>query len=313
MFPQPHKWLCGIAVLAEKSVTMNFVDYYQVLGISKTATADEIKAAYRKLARKYHPDLNPNDKEAKTKFQQLNEANEVLSDPENRRKYDQYGKDFKHVDENARAHQGNASAGGGPFTYSGNEEDFSDFFRSMFEGRGGRGQGGKFRGQDIAAELHLSLQQAYKPQQQILTVGGKQIRVTIPAGLENGQTLTLAGQGGAGVGGGPAGDLYITFAIADDAHFKRRGADLFATIDLDLYTAVLGGEVVIETLDGSVKLKVAPETQNDSKVKLKGKGFPVFKKEGEFGDLYVTYKVKLPTGLTDKQRELFNELAGREK
>lgn len=293
---------------------MDFVDYYKVLGVGKTATADEIKAAYRKLARKYHPDLNPNDKAAKEKFQQLNEANEVLSDAEKRRKYDQYGKDFKRVDESA-GQQGAYSSGGGPFTYSQGNEDFSDFFRSMFEGRGGQGGAGnaRFRGQDIAAELRLDLKQAFAAHQQVFSIGGKQIRVTIPAGVENGQTLALAGQGGQGVNGGPAGDLYITFAIAEDPQFKRLGADLYTTVELDLYTAILGGEIVVQTMDGSVKLKVVPETQNDAKVKLKGKGFPVFKKDGVFGDLYVTYKVKLPTNLTEKQRELFTELAGGTK
>lgn len=296
---------------------MDFVDYYQVLGVGKTAKPEEIKAAYRKLARKYHPDLNPNDATAKAKFQQLNEANEVLSDADKRRKYDQYGKDFKHVDESAGARGQRPSSAGGPFTYSQGDEDFSDFFRSMFEGGaaggGPRGAGGrsiKFRGQDIAAELHLNLKQAYTPQQQVLAVGGRQIRVTIPAGVENGQTLMLAGLGGPGVNGGPAGDLYVTFAIDDDKKFRRSGADLYATVELDLYTAVLGGEVVVDTMDSSVKLKVAPETQNEAKVKLKGKGMPVFKKEGEFGDLYVTFKVKLPTNLTDKQKQLFAELAG---
>lgn len=294
---------------------MDFVDYYQVLGISKTATPDEIKAAYRKLARKYHPDLNPNDATAKAKFQQLNEANEVLGDADKRRKYDQYGKDFKHVDESAGARGQRPSSGGGPFTYSQGNDDFSDFFRSMFEGAGGPGGGGggrnvRFRGQDIAAELHLSLKQAYQSHQEILSVGGKQIRVTIPAGVENGQTLALAGQGGAGANGGPSGDLYITFAIGDDPEFKRSGADLYAIVDLDLYTAILGGEVVVDTMNGSVKLKVAPETQNGSKVKLKGKGMPIFKKAGEFGDLYVTFQVKLPQNLTDKQKQLFAELAG---
>ncbi len=290
---------------------MDFVDYYQVLGVGKTATAEEIKAAYRKLARKYHPDLNPNDATAKAKFQQLNEANEVLSDAEKRRKYDQYGKDFKHVDESAGARGQRPSSAGGPFTYSQGDEDFSDFFRSMFEGgAAGGGRSAKFRGQDIAAELHLNLKQAYTPQQQVLAVGGRQILVTIPAGVENGQTLMLAGLGGPGVNGGPAGDLYVTFAIDDDKKFRRSGADLYATVELDLYTAVLGGEVVVDTMDSSVKLKVAPETQNEAKVKLKGKGMPVFKKEGEFGDLYVTFKVKLPTNLTDKQKQLFAELAG---
>lgn len=290
---------------------MDFVDYYQVLGVGKTAKPEEIKAAYRKLARKYHPDLNPNDATAKAKFQQLNEANEVLSDAEKRRKYDQYGKDFKHVDESAGARGQRPSSAGGPFTYSQGDEDFSDFFRSMFEGgAAGGGRSAKFRGQDIAAELHLNLKQAYTSQQQVLSVGGRQIRVTIPAGVENGQTLMLAGLGGPGVNGGPAGDLYVTFAIDDDKKFRRSGADLYATVELDLYTAVLGGEVVVDTMDSSVKLKVAPETQNEAKVKLKGKGMPVFKKEGEFGDLYVTFKVKLPTNLTDKQKQLFAELAG---
>lgn len=294
---------------------MDFVDYYQVLGVSKTATPEEIKSAYRKLARKHHPDLNPNDKDAKARFQQLNEANEVLSDPEKRRKYDQYGKDFKHVDESAGPGHGYASGSGGPFTYAGGDEDFSDFFRSMFEGsaRGGGGRSAKFRGQDVEAELHMSLRQAYQSHQEILSLGGKQIRVTIPAGVENGQTLTLTGLGGPGVNGGPAGDLYVTFVIADDPKFKRAGADLYTTVELDLYTAILGGEVVVETMDGNVKLKVAPETQNETKAKLKGKGFPVFKKEGHFGDLYVTYKVKLPTNLTARQKELFAELAGGKK
>lgn len=290
---------------------MQTKDYYATLGVPRDASADDIKRAYRKLARKYHPDLNPNDATAKAKFQQLYEANEVLSDAEKRRKYDQYGKDFKHVDESAGARGQRPSSAGGPFTYSQGDEDFSDFFRSMFEGgAAGGGRSAKFRGQDIAAELHLNLKQAYTSQQQVLSVGGRQIRVTIPAGVENGQTLMLAGLGGPGVNGGPAGDLYVTFAIDDDKKFRRSGADLYATVELDLYTAVLGGEVVVDTMDSSVKLKVAPETQNEAKVKLKGKGMPVFKKEGEFGDLYVTFKVKLPTNLTDKQKQLFAELAG---
>lgn len=293
---------------------MAFVDYYQILGVAKTATPEEIKAAYRKLARKHHPDLNPNDKDAKSKFQQINEANEVLSDPENRRKYDQYGKDFKHVDESAGRGSARPSGGSDPFTYSQGNEDFSDFFRSMFEGRSGAGgQSPKYRGQDVAAELHMAMRQAYTSHQEILSIGGKQIRVTIPAGVENGQTLALTGLGGPGANGGPAGDLYVTFAIAEDPAFKRSGADLYSTVELDLYTALLGGEVVVATLDGSVKLKVAPETQNDTKAKLKGKGFPVFKKDGQFGDLYVTYKVKLPTNLTDKQKALISELAGGTK
>ncbi len=150
---------------------------------------------------------------------------------------------------------------------------------------------------------------AYKTHQQTLTVNGKNIRITIPAGIENGQKIKLKGHGGEGINGGPQGDLYITFSITDHPRFKRMNNDIYTTVDLDLYTAVLGGEVTIETLDGKVNVKVKPETQNGSKIKLKGKGFPVYKKEGEFGDLYITYSVKIPTNLTNKQRELFTELS----
>ena len=296
---------------------MDFIDYYQVLGVNKNATEEEIKKAYRKLARKYHPDLNPNDKEANKKFQQINEANEVLSDPEKRKKYDQYGKDWKHAEEFEKAKQSRqqwAGANTGAEGFSGfsggfDEEGFSDFFQSMF-GSGGRRRASqaKFRGEDYNAELHLSLKDAYKTHQQILKVNDKNIRIKIPAGVENGQIIKLKGHGGPGINGGPNGDLYITFVIADDANFKRLGNDLYTTVDLDLYTAVLGGEIMIDAMDGKVKLKVKPETQNSTVTRLKEKGFPVYKKEGSFGDLYITYSIKIPTHLTEKQKELFREL-----
>lgn len=298
---------------------MAFIDYYEILGVNKNATEEEIKKAYRKLARKYHPDLNPNDKEANKKFQQINEANEVLSDPEKRKKYDQYGKDWKHAEEFEKAKQSRQQwAGAGTEGFSGfsdfsdefGEGGFSNFFQSMF-GSAGRRTGGnqvKFRGQDYNAELHLTLHDAYKTHQQTLKVNDKNIRITIPAGVENGQIIKLKSYGGPGVNGGPNGDLYITFVIADDPTFKRTGNDLHATVDLDLYTAVLGGEIAVDTMDGKVKLKVKPETQNGTVTRLKGKGFPVYKKEGEFGDLYITYSVKIPTHLTEKQKELFKEL-----
>jgi len=167
----------------------------------------------------------------------------------------------------------------------------------------------KFRGSDYNAELHLSLRDAYHTHKQVLTVNGKNIRITIPAGVEDGQVIKLKGHGGAGVNGGPNGDLDITFVITPDPQFKRLGNDLYATIDLDLSTAILGGEITIETLNGKIKLKVNPETQNGSTIRLKGKGFPVYKKEGEHGDLFVTWQVKLPTNLTEKQKELFRQFA----
>lgn len=298
---------------------MEFVDYYKILNIAKTATQDEVKNAYRKLARKHHPDLNPTDKDANKKFQQINEANEVLSDPEKRKKYDTYGKDWQHAEayEQAKKERGGQqyrqSAGANSYAAGDGDDEgyFSDFFESMFGQSGGRARNTqvKFKGKDYQAELRLTLKEAYTTHQQVLTVNENKVRITIPAGVENGQVIKLKGHGGLGVNGGPNGDLYITFAIENDTAFKRDGDTLYATVDLDLYTAVLGGEVTIDTLDGKLKLKVKPETQNGTKTRLKGKGFPVYKKEGEFGDLFVTYNVKIPTGLTEAQRELFTQLS----
>ncbi|HUX97895.1 MAG TPA: J domain-containing protein [Bacteroidales bacterium] len=293
---------------------MIFIDYYKILGIDKTATSKDIKNAYRKLARKYHPDLNPNDNDAKINFQQINEANEVLSDPEKRKKYDQYGKDWQHAEqfEKAKQQQGQSSDFRGQrFSGAQFEGDFSDFFETMFGGSSGTGRNRqvKFRGEDYNAELHLDLTDAFKTHKQTLTVNGKNIRISIPAGIENGQTIKITGHGGQGINGGPNGDLYITFSIANHTVIKRLGNNLYTTAGLDLYTAVLGGELTIDTLNGKVKLKVKPETQNGARIKLKGKGFPVYKNEGQFGDLYVTYVVKIPTNLTEKQRKLFAELS----
>ncbi len=292
---------------------MEFIDYYKALGVDKNATQEDIKKAYRKLARKHHPDLNPNDKEAHKKFQQLNEANEVLSDPEKRKKYDQYGKDWQHAEQFEQARQSQQQRPDKErFSGDFSESEFSDFFSSMF---GNTGDGGfrqrqtKFRGEDYHAELQLNLTDVYKTHQQVLTVNNKGIRITIPAGVENGQKIKINGHGSAGINGGPNGDLYISFHIINNTKFRRDGNDLHTIVDLDLYTAVLGGEIILDTLDGKVKLKVKPETQNGSKIKLKGKGFPVYKKEGEFGDLVITFQIKTPTNLTDKQKELFEQLS----
>jgi curved DNA-binding protein len=297
---------------------MAFIDYYKVLGVDKKASHDDIKKAYRKLARKLHPDMNPNDKEAHIKFQQINEANEVLSDPEKRKKYDAYGEHWQHADqyEQARQQQGSQQGYGG-FGGQGfggqdfgdfSEGHFSDFFESLFGNRTG-GERRKFRGQDYNAELHISLREAYATHQQILNVNGKQLRITVPAGIGNGQVIKLKGHGAPGGNGGPNGDLYITFVIAEDPVFKRVDNDLYMNVNLDLYTAVLGGEITIDTLSGKIKLKVKPETQNNTKARLKGKGFPVYKQENVYGDLIITYSVLLPTNLTEAQKELFRQLA----
>ncbi|MFT4032442.1 MAG: DnaJ C-terminal domain-containing protein [Siphonobacter sp.] len=304
---------------------MAFIDYYKILGLDKSASDEDIKKAYRKLARKYHPDVNPNNAEATLTFQQVNEANEVLSDPEKRKKYDQYGENWQQSEqyeayEQARRAQGGNSYGGssaGNEWFGGGEggsftadDNFSDFFQSMFGDRsGGRRAQSKYRGQDYNAELFLSLRDAYTSHNQTLTVNGKNIRIMIPAGVADEQVIKLKGFGAPGTNGGPDGDLYITFKIAEDPVFKRVGNDLQATIDLPLYTAVLGGDITIDTLSGKVKIPIKPETQNGTKMRLRGKGFPVYKKEGEFGDLIVTWSVKIPTNLTNRQKELFNELA----
>ena len=292
---------------------MAYINYYKILGIEKSATENDIKKAYRKMARKYHPDLNPNDKEAETKFKQINEANEVLSHPENRKKYDEYGKDWKHAEDFEKAKQQQQTQNPFQQQSGGNysESDYSDFFESMFGGRGASSRGGSgvgFRGQDYNAELQLDLKEVYTTTKRTLTINAKNIRLTIPAGVKNGQQIKIKGQGGEGTNGGPKGDLFIKFSIANSTEFKRNRNDLYKTVDLNLYTAMLGGELTVETLDSKVKLKVKPETQNGTKVKLKGKGFPVYKKEGEFGDLYITYDLKLPTQLTTKEKELFNNL-----
>lgn len=295
---------------------MAFIDYYKILEVDKKATEADIKKAYRKMARKYHPDLNPNDKEAERKFKEINEANEVLSHAENRKKYDEYGENWQHAEQYEQAkQQGQYSRGGqqdgfGGFSGGG---DFSDFFESMFGGRasggGNRGRSAQFKGQDFSTELHLDLKDVYTSHKRTLTINGKNIRITIPAGVENGQQIKISGLGGEGSGGGPKGDLYITFAIENHTNFKLDKHNLYSTVDLDLYTALLGGDITADTFDGKVKLTIKPGTQNGTKVKLKGKGFPIYKKEGEFGDLYLTYQIQIPTNLTEKEKELFTELA----
>ena len=313
---------------------MAYIDYYKILGVDKTATQDDIKKAFRKLARQYHPDLNPNDPNAKERFQAINEANEVLSDPEKRKKYDEYGENWKHADEfeaQRKAYQNQQGGGGGDGEYwystddthfsgfggegmhgfGGNGSGFSDFFEELFGHRGagtGRGAHGAFKGQDIQGELQLTLREAATTHKQTFSVNGENLRITVPAGIANGQIIKPKGHGGKGVNGGPDGDLYITFNIADDPVFRRKDNDLYTDVNIDLYTAVLGGEVTVNTLDGQVKLKVRPGTQNDAKVRLKGKGFPVYKQDGTYGDLIVTYHVTIPTTLTDKQKDLFRQL-----
>ncbi|MFZ4262627.1 DnaJ C-terminal domain-containing protein [Sphingobacterium sp. HJSM2_6] len=303
---------------------MAFLDYYKVLGIDKSASPEDIKKAFRKLARKYHPDINPNDEEAKKKFQEINEANEVLTDTEKRKKYDQYGEHWKHGDayeqNQQQGRQSRSSNASNPFegfdfNYTGNYDtgEYSDFFEQMFGSRfsgskrSSRGAG--YRGQDYETTVELTLHQASQTHPQTFTVNGKNIRITIPAGVEDGQKIRLKGQGAEGSSGGPKGDLYIQFSIKPDPHFHRVGNDLYTKLTIDLPTAMLGGDAIVSSLTGKINIKIKPDTAHGTKVRIKGKGFPIYKKEGEFGDLYAEIQIKLPNNLTEKQKKLIQELA----
>lgn len=304
---------------------MKFVDYYKILDVEKTADAKAIKKAFRKLARQYHPDVNPDDSTAEKKFKQLNEAYEVLSNPEKRKKYDKYGKDWEHSEAFEQAQRQRTRQRGEQFAGSQSQSfgrenfgGFSDFFQSMFgdeavfEGRGHRQQrrgSMAFSGQDFNAELHLNLRDVFKSQKQVLTINGKNIRLTIPAGVKNGQTIRIKNQGGEGVNGGKKGDLYLTFKIIPDPDFRREKNNLFTEMEVDLYTMILGGKIEVATLAGKVVVTIKPHTPNEKQIRLKAKGFPVYKKEGKFGDLYIKLNVKLPERLTVEEKKLFETLA----
>lgn len=300
---------------------MDYKDYYQTLGVEKTATKDHIKQAYRKLARQYHPDVNPDNAEAERRFKEINEAHEVLSDEEKRRKYDQLGADWQRYQQ---AGAGRSSQGGG-FDWAqyaqpgtGPEDpfgsaDFSDFFGSMFGGMGSQGSGRPRAGQDYQAELELTLEDAYQGGPRTLTVNGKQLRLTIQPGVEDGQIIRLREQGGPGRSGGPSGSLLITLRIRPDARYSRAGSDLTMDVPVDLYTALLGGEQTVQTLSGPVKITIKPETQNGTRLRLRGKGFPVYRQPGQFGDLYLRLSLTLPQQLTEPEKALFRQLADLRK
>lgn len=291
---------------------MAFIDYYKILGISKDATQEDIKKAYRKLARKYHPDLNKDNPNAQEKFQEINEANEVLSNPEKRKRYDEYGEYWKYAEElekqKKRQTKEQSGTREGTFWYSDdNTSGFSDFFEELFGNRY-RNYNRAMRGKDYESELHLTLRQAAEEQKQILNLNGKNIRITIPAGVADGQVIKLRGYGEPGKGDAPDGDLYITFRIKEDPTIKRIGNDLYTTTTIDLYTAVLGGEIILDTLNGKVKVKIKAGTQNNSKIRLKEKGFPIYKQSGKYGDLILSIQISIPTLLTERQKELFKQI-----
>lgn len=301
---------------------MEYKDYYKTLEVDKSASQQDIKKQYKKLARKYHPDVNPGNKEAEEKFKAINEANEVLSDPEKRKKYDTLGADWQRYEQAGGAGGFDwsqyAQGGGRRQRHSQadfGQGDFSDFFSSIFGdmggggGRGGRRSSMAFKGQDYSAELGLSLEEAYMGVQKTITVQGKNLRISIKPGVEDGQTIRLKGSGGPGPNGGENGDLYITLRVTPDPRFTRQGHDLYVDTPVPVYQAALGGETLVSYPGGQLKIKIKPGTQNGTLLRLKGKGFPVYKHPDHHGDLLVRISLQLPEHLTDQEKELFRQLA----
>lgn len=288
---------------------MAYIDYYKILGIKRDATQEEIKKAYRRLAKKFHPDLNKDDPQAKSRFQEINEANEVLSDPEKRRRYDEYGENWKQSEDLGTGSNSNGNSwsyGFGGFGQGDRSENgFSDFFEQLF-GKGFKNRGIN-RGADIQATLQLTLQEAAVTHRQTFIVNGEKIAITVPAGIADGQRIRLQKRGEAGIDGGERGDLYITFHILPDNRFTRVDNDLCTTAPCDIFTLLLGGEAIIPTLNGNVKTTIKPGTQPDSKLRLRGKGFPLYRQEGKNGDLIITIKATLPQ-LNKRQMELMEEV-----
>lgn len=314
---------------------MDYKDYYKILGVSKTAEQKDIQKAYRKLARQYHPDINPNNKEAEEKFKEINEAYEVLGDPEKRSKYDQFGQDWQHYEQAQR--QGSASGGfdwsqyarhqgqpggGQYYSYSTAEDlqdlfgqggQYSDFFETLF-GRAGaqnRNQGPR-RGRDSEATVQITLEEAYRGTSRMLSKDGREVEVKIPAGVKTGSRVRIPGQGTPGQSGGQVGDLYLIVEVLPHDRFERRENDLVTEVELPLYTAVLGGKITVPTLDGTVQLSIPPETQNERMFRIRGRGIPQIKNPDQKGDLFAKVKVRLPHNLTDEQRRLFEQLRDTE-
>ncbi len=327
---------------------MNFKDYYSILGVPKNAAEKDIKSAYRKLARKWHPDANPqNTKEAEEKFKEISEAYEVLGDPEKRKKYDVLGPNWQqasHQAEQQRRYRTNVDGEDVEFDFGGpgGPSGFSDFFDVFFSGVGRRqtaqGPGLSRRGQDLETTIDLGLRDVYDGGTKAVSLQvedlcprchgtgtvnrqlcpqchgtghvliNKRFEVTIPKGIASGQRIRLTGQGGAGVNGGPSGDLHLIVKLNDDPTYKRRGDDLYVDLPVSIYDLVLGGEVDVPTLSGQVAMTIPAGTQNNRLLRLSGRGMPQVKGRGA-GDQYVRLIGQLPQNLSDKERKLFKELA----
>jgi curved DNA-binding protein len=305
---------------------MDFKDYYKILGVDKNASQEDIKKSYRKLAMKYHPDRNPGNKEAEEKFKEVTEANEVLSDPEKRKKYDTLGSNWKQYQTRGQGFDSfysNFGGGRGGQQYNftedfgdlfGNVSGFSDFFESFFGG--GRAHPASSqkarnrRGDNYEATLYVPLIETYNGTTKEVLISGKKVRINIDAGSRDGKRLRLNGLGGEGLNGGERGDLYLTIKIEKDPYFELDGDNLYYDLYLDLYTAVLGGKKIVRTLNGkTVNVSIPEGTEGGKILRLKGLGYPLSKKKNSYGDLLVRIKIELPTNLSSEEKQLFNKLA----
>jgi curved DNA-binding protein len=291
---------------------VDYKDYYKILEIDKKATPAEVKKAYRTLAKKNHPDKNLGDKKAEERFKLVNEANEVLGNPEKRKQYDELGENWQQNPQsqnsqrnpNQQYRQGNQGFGGG------NQDDFSDFFEQFFaQQRGGNQQQNQARkGGDYETEMEISLEEAYAGTSRIIQLENEKLRVTTKPGAYTDQQLRIKNKGAKGNSEANSGDLFVRIRVADNSKFIRKGDDLYQTANINLYDAILGNEVIIETLSGKIKIKISAGTPNGKTIRLKAKGMPVYEKPGTFGDFYIAIQVQIPEKLTDKQKALFEEL-----
>lgn len=311
---------------------MEYKDYYKILEVERSASDKDIKRAYRRLARKYHPDVNPGDKAAEQRFKEINEAHEVLSDPDKRKKYDQFGAQWREyeragVNPEDLFRQYAGGPAGSRVRYARPEDleeilggmggsGFSSFFDTLFGGGGGAtpfgaGPGGRAtrQGQDIDQVVEVSLEEAFNGTTRIIHKGGRRLEVKIPAGVRSGSRVRVAGEGGLGMSGAPSGDLYLVVEVAEHPIFDRDGDDLSVDVPADLYTAILGGEVLVPTIKGTrLALKIPAGAQPEQRIRLRGQGMPVLRQPDQRGDLFAVLQVDLPRALSEPERKLFEEL-----